>query len=113
VPKDIVAGDFYWMHKIGNVVLYAAADCNGHGVPGALVSVVCYNALNREVKEYGLVKPSDILNKTSELVIDTFNQNKDQRDVTDGIDIALCSIDFKRHKLQYSGANNSLYLFRA
>ena len=111
-PKDIVAGDFYWMHKIGDTVLYAAADCTGHGVPGAMVSVVCYNALNRAVKEYGLTKPADILNKTSELVIDTFRRSEDQRDINDGMDIALCSIDFKNKELQYSGANNPLYLFR-
>lgn len=111
-PKDIVAGDFYWMHKVGDTVLYAAADCTGHGVPGAMVSVVCYNALNRAVKEYGLINPADILNKTSELVIDTFSGSEDQRDVKDGMDIALCSIDFKKKELQYSGANNPLYLFR-
>ena len=111
-PKDIVAGDFYWMHKIGDTILYAAADCTGHGVPGAMVSVVCYNALNRAVKEYGLTKPSDILNKTSELVIDAFRRDENQRDINDGMDIALCSIDFKKKQLQYSGANNPLYLFR-
>jgi len=111
-PKDIVAGDFYWMHKIGDIVLYAAADCTGHGVPGAMVSVVCYNALNRAVKEYGLIKPADILDKTSELVIDTFRRHEDQRKINDGMDIALCAIDFKNKKLQYSGANNPLYLFR-
>jgi len=111
-PKDIVAGDFYWMHKMGDTILYAAADCTGHGVPGAMVSVVCYNALNRAVKEYGLTKPSDILNKTSELVIDTFRRGENQRDINDGMDIALCSIDFKNKQLQYSGANNPLYLFR-
>lgn len=111
-PKDIVAGDFYWMHKVGDTVLYAAADCTGHGVPGAMVSVVCYNALNRAVKEYGLTKPADILNKTSELVVDTFRRSEDQRDINDGMDIALCSIDFKNKELQYSGANNPLYLFR-
>lgn len=111
-PKDIVAGDFYWMHKIGDTILYAAADCTGHGVPGAMVSVVCYNALNRAVKEYGLTKPSDILNKTSELVIDTFRRDENQGEINDGMDIALCSIDFKKKQLQYSGANNPLYLFR-
>ena len=51
-PKDIVAGDFYWMERSGNNILIAAADCTGHGVPGALVSVVCSNALNRTVKEF-------------------------------------------------------------
>jgi len=111
-PKDIVAGDFYWMQKIGDTILYAAADCTGHGVPGAMVSVVCYNALNRAVKEYGLTKPADILNKTSELVVDTFKRSEDQRNIKDGMDIALCTIDFRKKELQYSGANNPLYLYR-
>jgi serine phosphatase RsbU (regulator of sigma subunit)/tetratricopeptide (TPR) repeat protein len=111
-PKDIVAGDFYWIHKNEDTVFYAAADCTGHGVPGAMVSVVCYNALNRAVKEYGLITPADILNKTSELVVDAFKQSEDQRNIKDGMDIALCAIDFKRKQLQYSGANNPLYLLR-
>jgi len=77
-----------------------------------MVSIFCYNALNRAVKEYGLITPSEILNKTSELVIDTFRRTEDQRNINDGMDIALCSIDFKNKKLQYSGANNPLFLFR-
>src|SRR5438034_692599 len=57
-PKDIVAGDFYWMESIGDIVLFAACDCTGHGVPGAMVSVVCHNALNRAVREFGLTQPA-------------------------------------------------------
>lgn len=107
-PKDIVAGDFYWMEKKDNIVLFAAADCTGHGVPGAMVSVVCNNAMNRAVREYGLAIPGKILDKTREIVIEEFE--KSDEEVKDGMDIALCSIDGK--KLQYAGAHNPLWIIR-
>ncbi len=108
IPKDIVAGDFYWMENLddGNVLI-AAADCTGHGVPGAMVSVVCHNALNRSVREFGLRDPGLILDKTTDLVIETFE--KSGHEVKDGMDICLCMIDKTNNRLKYSGANNSLY----
>ena len=102
-PKDIVAGDFYWFEVIDDLIFFAAADCTGHGVPGALVSVVCHNALNRSVKEFKLKKPSDILNKTREIVISEFE--KSDEDVKDGMDISLCAIDLKTNFLNWSGAH--------
>ena len=110
LPKDIVAGDFYWMEVIGDLVIFAAADCTGHGVPGAMVSVVCNGALNRSVREYKLTEPAQILNKTRELVIETFE--KSNTDVKDGMDIALCSLNLNSKELQYAGANNPLYIVR-
>jgi serine phosphatase RsbU (regulator of sigma subunit) len=107
-PKDIVAGDFYWLEKKEKAVLFAVADCTGHGVPGAIVSVVCNNALNRAVRQYGLSTPNQILDKAKEIVVDTFSKNEDVRD---GMDVAVCSLDGK--KLLYSGANNPLWLFRS
>ena len=126
-PKDVVAGDFYWMETINSeewrvmsgenpslntrdsqLVLFAAADCTGHGVPGAMVSVVCNNALNRSVREHGLTNPGEILNKTREIVIQEFE--KSDEDVKDGMDIALCSL--QGNKLQYAGANNPLWMIR-
>lgn len=107
-PKDIVAGDFYWMEYSDNKVLIAAADCTGHGVPGAMVSVVCNNALNRAVREFGLSKPGDILNKVRDLVIESFASGK--KDIKDGMDIALLSFDLKTNEVEYAGANNSLYI---
>ena len=86
------------------------ADCTGHGVPGAIVSVVCHNALNRSVKEFNLNKPSEILNKTRELVIDSFNHG--ESDVKDGMDIAFCTLDKKNKTLQFAGANNPLLIVR-
>jgi serine phosphatase RsbU (regulator of sigma subunit)/Tfp pilus assembly protein PilF len=109
-PKDIVAGDFYWMHPLENdTVLIAVADCTGHGVPGAMVSVVCHHALNRSVREYNLTEPGLILDKTREFVIDTFAQNN-EFNVRDGMDIAICAINYKNQTVQFSGANNPLYI---
>jgi len=107
-PKDIVAGDFYWMEKKDDTVFFAAADCTGHGVPGAMVSVVCIKALNLSVHEYSKVSPDEILNNTRNLVIEDFK--KSDSEVKDGMDIALCSI--KGNKLQYAGANNPLWIVR-
>lgn len=110
LPKDIVAGDFYWLEQEGKNILFAAADCTGHGVPGAMVSVVCNNALNRSVREFHLKKPSEILDKVSYLVEETFE--KSVNEVRDGMDITLCNINIDNLQLEYSGANNSLYLIR-
>jgi serine phosphatase RsbU (regulator of sigma subunit) len=107
-PKDIVAGDFYWLEKHDDTIFLAAADCTGHGVPGAMVSVVCHAALNRSVREFSLREPGEILNKTRELVIRTFEMS--EQDVQDGMDIALCSI--KNNKICYSGAHNALWIIR-
>ncbi|HEX7414143.1 MAG TPA: SpoIIE family protein phosphatase, partial [Bacteroidia bacterium] len=106
-PKDIVAGDFYWMHTTKEAVYIAAADCTGHGVPGAMVSVVCSNALNRAVKEFNLTDTGLILDKTRELVIETFE--KSDKDVKDGMDISLLRINTTTKEIQWSGANNSLW----
>jgi serine phosphatase RsbU (regulator of sigma subunit)/Tfp pilus assembly protein PilF len=107
-PKDIVAGDFYWMEVKEDIVFYAAADCTGHGVPGAMVSIVCHGALNRAIREFELTEPASILNKVRELVIETFNSGRG--DIKDGMDIALCALNYKTKNLNYSGANNSLYI---
>ena len=109
LPKDVVSGDFYWMYKDENDVTYfTVADCTGHGVPGAMVSVVCNNALNRSVREYGMKTPGDILDKTKELVIKEFEKSEDE--VKDGMDIAMCCLE--GNKLSYSGANNPLWIVR-
>ncbi len=114
-PKDIVAGDFYWldvMEKNGaKNILFAAADCTGHGVPGALVSVVCSNALNRSVNEFGMTDPGKILDKTTDLVIETFI--KSGSEVKDGMDISLVSLSYSALALQWSGANNPLWIIRS
>lgn len=108
-PKDIVAGDFYWLEYKNDTVLFAAADCTGHGVPGAMVSVVCNNGLNRSVREHQLLDPGQILDNTREIVIAEFE--KSEEDVKDGMDIALCA--WKGKELKYAGANNPLWIIRA
>ncbi|MBL4593076.1 MAG: tetratricopeptide repeat protein [Flavobacteriales bacterium] len=114
-PKDIVAGDFYWLESVAPIsnnketkVLFAAADCTGHGVPGAMVSVVCNNALNRSVREHGLTDPGKILDKTREIVIEEFE--KSDEEVKDGMDIAICSLE--GNTLKYAGAHNPLWIVR-
>lgn len=118
-PKDVVSGDFYWMESsningaLERAIFLAAADCTGHGVPGAMVSVVCNNALNRAVREFKLTNPSEILDKVRSLVIETFE--KSEEEVNDGMDIALCSLQLSESSatLQYAGANNALYMVKA
>ncbi len=106
-PKDIVAGDFYFFETTDAHIFYAAADCTGHGVPGAMVSVVCANALSRCVKEFRLADPGLILDKTRELVLETFSKNNNE--VKDGMDISLLVIEKGTKKVFWSGANNPLW----
>ena len=116
MPKDIVAGDFYWMEKIktdrdSEKVFIAAADCTGHGVPGAMVSVVCSNALNQSVLAYNCHSPNQILDKTRELVIERFERSKEE--VRDGMDIGLVSIEKlnqSEFQIEFSGAHNNLFI---
>jgi serine phosphatase RsbU (regulator of sigma subunit) len=109
MPKDLVAGDFYWAEKINELFFIAAADSTGHGVPGAMVSVVCSNALNRAVKEFNLTETGKVLDKTRELVLETFE--KSANEVKDGMDISLLCIDKKNGSVFWSGANNPLWYF--
>ncbi|MBK7668487.1 MAG: tetratricopeptide repeat protein [Sphingobacteriaceae bacterium] len=110
-PKDIVAGDFYWIEVVSkDYILIAAADCTGHGVPGALVSVVCSNALNRTVKEFEITDPGKILDKTRELVVETFERS--ETEVKDGMDISLCLLNKKTNEIDWAGANNPLWIVR-
>ena len=106
-PKDVVAGDFYWMEESNDYVFFAVADCTGHGVPGAMLSVVCSNSLNRAVNEFHLISPAEILEKTTELVCETFA--KGQEEVNDGMDISLIVFNKLKSELMWSGANNPLW----
>jgi serine phosphatase RsbU (regulator of sigma subunit) len=116
-PKDIIAGDFYWIDKIGDKVLFAAADCTGHGVPGAMMSVLCHNALSRSIREEGLIMPGEILTRTRGIVVEQLNKTTDVNDVSmdnirDGMDIAFCVLDVKMNELYYAGAHNPLWILR-
>lgn len=113
-PKDIVSGDFYWINTKENKVLFAASDCTGHGVPGAFVSMVGYNLLDKIVGEYGITEPASILDRLNFEVSQTFRQQDDEGSATvkDGMDIALVAYDLKSKTLEYAGAFNPLYLIR-
>lgn len=109
-PKDIVSGDFYWAVRFENKTIFSAIDCTGHGVPGAFVSIVGFNALNRTVNEFKLRQPAAILDKLTELVVGTFSQSEST--IKDGMDIGLCAIDNNTLILEFSGANNPCVVVR-
>jgi len=106
-PKDSIGGDFYLAEQIKDKILIAVADCTGHGVPGAIISVICDNAIKRAIRNVGLSDPALVLNQTRDFVIETFKGSDE--DIKDGMDIALCIIDPVTLQLSYSGANISLH----
>ena len=110
-PKDIVSGDFYWLVTKGEKSWFAVVDCTGHGVPGAFMSIVGYNLLNKIVREYGVTDPSKILDELNKGVAKMLKQDDDSaEDLRDGMDIALCCFDKKNKILEYAGAYNPLYI---
>lgn len=114
-PKDIVAGDFYWMEETEDAVYIAVADSTGHGVPGALVSIVCSNALDRSIHEFRIKDVGELLDKTRELVLETFG--KGDKNVKDGMDISLVCINTKKSEskevqITWAGANNPLWFIK-
>lgn len=106
-PKEKVSGDFYWLHQSGQDVYFCVADCTGHGVPGALVSVVGANALNSCVKEQHMSEPKLISDKLAEIV--EYTLDSEERSMKDGMDICFCKLNLDTNKLTYAGANNPLY----
>lgn len=110
LPKDIVAGDFYWLEDVNDRIYFAAADCTGHGVPGAMVSVMCHNALNRCVRELKLTCPGKILDQTKAFIKEEFAQSESK--IKDGMDISLCVWNPTERKLTWAGANNPLWIKR-
>ena len=111
-PKDVVSGDFYWVEERNGYVMFAAVDCTGHGVPGAMMSVVGLNLLNRAVNEKDLTRPSDILQYLDVGVTDTLRQNQIEGGVKDGMDLSLCTYNPATMQLQYAGAFNNLWIVR-
>lgn len=109
-PRDIVSGDFYWVEKIGHYTLIAAADCTGHGVPGALMSILGINAFRNILIQDRILMPDQILNLLDARIRDVLRQN--ESNVNDGMDIALCVWDEKNRKLHFSGAKNPLVRIR-
>ncbi len=111
-PKDIVSGDFYWVEPVGTKILFAAVDCTGHGVPGAIMSLIGHNLLNTIVKEKNILQPAAILNELLLDLMDALHQKTDDPTANDGMDIALCLFDKENMQLEYAGAFCPLLLVR-
>jgi serine phosphatase RsbU (regulator of sigma subunit) len=112
MPKDIVSGDFYWVHETDGLFMVAAVDCTGHGVPGAFMSIVGFNQLNSAVTVKKARSASKILDELNKGVITTLNENAGDTSIKDGMDMALCVFDLEKKKAEFAGANNPLVLIR-
>ena len=110
-PKDIVSGDFYWANKLNNKILFTAADCTGHGVPGSIMSIIGNNGLENVIKNNSNISASEVLEQHTDFVINTFKQSGDAN-IKDGMDMALCVFDKENMILEFAGAHNPLYLVR-
>jgi ligand-binding sensor domain-containing protein/serine phosphatase RsbU (regulator of sigma subunit) len=111
LPKDIVSGDFYWMYDNGDTQFIAAVDCTGHGVPGAFMSIIGHNSLNKVVREYGLTRPAAILDQLNIEVIKSILQSQ-EKGINDGMDLALIAFNKSKLTLEFAGAYNPLYQVR-
>ncbi len=113
LPKDVVSGDFYFVSEFHDKVFFAAVDCTGHGVPGALMSVIGFNALVQAVREKNVDTPGKVLSFLDKSVNDILRQTHDESGVKDSMDLAACSIDFKTNTVMYAGAYNPLYYVKS
>ncbi len=111
MPKDIVSGDFYWMYDNGDWQFIAVVDCTGHGVPGAFMSIIGHNSLNKVVREYGLTRPSAIVDQLNNEVMKALMQ-RHEKAINDGMDLALVAFNKKNFTLEFAGAYNPLYVVR-
>jgi len=109
-PRNIVSGDFYWAHNEGSRMMIACADCTGHGVPGAFMSMIGITMLNEICANERNLKPGEILERLDEQLINTLNQ-KNNSGVQDGMDMALISYDATSHELMTAGARRPIYIF--
>lgn len=111
-PRDIVSGDFYWMTRVKNYSVVAAVDCTGHGVPGAFMSMLGATLFNEVVNKTEWKTAADILNAVREQIKLALHQTDDESSTSDGMDCALCVIDYEAGKMQFAGAHNPLYQIR-
>lgn len=112
LPKDIVSGDFYWIHESEGHKMIAAVDCTGHGVPGAFMSIVGFNQLNHAVNVEGALTAGEILDGLNKGVIHTLSEGTDSASIKDGMDIALCVFPPGGGKVFFAGANNPMIIVR-
>lgn len=111
-PRDIVSGDFYFLRQRNDSLFVAIADCTGHGVPGAFMSILGINFLNEIIYRGNISNASSVLNQLREHIMKALSQTGDDREQKDGIDIALVKINLTTFELDFSGAFNPLYLVR-
>ncbi len=111
-PRDMVSGDLYWMEEEQGLFFFAVVDCTGHGVPGALISILGHNALNKAIKEEQLQDPADILSFLDQQLKQTLGKQNQGMELRDGMDIALCCYDPQKQELSFAGAVEPLYLLK-
>jgi serine phosphatase RsbU (regulator of sigma subunit) len=109
-PKDIISGDFYWATRKNDQLFIAAADCTGHGVPGALMSMIGISFLRQIINEMNITEPAQVLNKLHEMVVNALNEDVTVRDSKDGMDIAILRVDISKKKAVFAGAVRPLYV---
>ena len=112
LPKDVIGGDFFWFTRTGNKIVIAVADCTGHGVPGALMSMLGISFLEEIIINKKINNTNLILDELSKDVIKALRQKGNRDEAKDGMDISICIIENDNQSLQYSGAHNNLYLIR-
>ena len=108
-PKDIVSGDFYWVEKVADNVIFSVVDCTGHGVPGAFVSLIANNALHKVVLERQHTEPAAIIIEMDAIVTEMFENSEEH--IRDGMDMGICTWNKKEGSFQFAGAFNSLFIF--
>ena len=111
-PKDIVSGDFYWVKQINQFIVITAADCTGHGIPGAFMSMLGISYLNEIVQKREITQANQVLNELRKQIEYSLGQHGNFDESKDGIDMALCVMDLENMKMQYAGANSPLYLIQ-
>jgi serine phosphatase RsbU (regulator of sigma subunit) len=112
MPKDVVSGDFYWFNELNENLYFAVADCTGHGVPGAFMSMISIDKLNQSLIDKKIDLPSKILSNVNNSIKNALKQNNVQAGSKDGMDIALCSYDKRTMTLNYAGANRPVWIIR-
>jgi len=113
IPRNIVSGDFYWVSVLKGKTYIAVGDCTGHGIPGAFLSLLGISFLNNIIQSHrgNTLSPDEVLNRLRERFIIALHQRDEQAENQDGMDIALISLDYNTMKMEYAGANNSIYYF--
>ncbi|MFI5148460.1 MAG: tetratricopeptide repeat protein [Bacteroidia bacterium] len=109
-PKDIVSGDFYFIEKTGDILIFSAVDCTGHGVPGALLSFLGMDILQDAVHRKGIVDPSALLHELDAEIRIRLRNSKEHKEIKDGMDLAICSLNTKTLEMSIAAAFNPVYI---